>query len=140
MSAGTRSLLAPWIGGASAAASAAGRRSHLAPWIGGASAATVTRAGVRSLLAPWAGGAAAGIAPASSGGYRGLLAFWQGGAAAGPAAVQTPTTSGSGNWIPDNSPAEVKRKPRRKLIQANNMMLIAALLAVAQGESDGSNA
>lgn len=34
----------------------------------------------------------------------------------------------------------VKRKPRRKLIQANNMMLIAALLAVAQGESDGSNA
>lgn len=57
--AGRRSLLASWIGGASARLGG-GRRSMLASWIGGASA--VRKAGRRSFLAPWIGGASgAGI-------------------------------------------------------------------------------
>jgi hypothetical protein len=42
---------------------AAGHRSLLAVWMGGASAAPVTTSsGVRSMLAPWMGGASASVA------------------------------------------------------------------------------
>jgi hypothetical protein len=57
---GNRSLLAPWIGGASKphAAATQGNRSLLAPWIGGAAKPHVTATqGSRSLFAPWIGGA-----------------------------------------------------------------------------------
>ena len=74
--AGNRSLLAFWLGGASAPAgptTVAGTRSLLAPWIGGASAPATpptTAAGIRSLLAFWAGGASSGVSatPAVYGG------------------------------------------------------------------------
>ncbi len=56
MSAGFRSPLAFWIGGARPAE--AGARGLLAFWLGGAVAPAATNAGARSLLAFWIGGAA----------------------------------------------------------------------------------
>lgn len=70
---------------------AGGYKSLLAPWIGGASANPAAAVGgVRSLLAPWIGGAAAS-ATAQTGGRRSLLAFWMGGATSG--IVVSPTST-----------------------------------------------
>lgn len=64
MAAGFKSLLAPWIGGVSAAGEQGSVRGMLAPWIGGANApADATQAGYRGLLAFWMGGASAGARP-----------------------------------------------------------------------------
>lgn len=80
---------------------AGGYKSLLAPWIGGASSnpsAAVPNGGVRSLLAAWIGGASAPPgSPAANGGVRSLLAFWAGGATSGavqPQAVVSPFYSG----------------------------------------------
>ncbi len=82
-----------WFGAdEEAPASQAGYRSLLAFWVGGASAppAPATQAGFRSLVAPWLGGASAPTVPATQAGYRSMLAFWAGGAAQG--AIVTPPT------------------------------------------------
>lgn len=63
---------------------AEGQRSLLAPWLGGASSrpGAASNGGQRSMLAPWMGGASSGgIAPTTNGGVRSLFAFWMGGAA-----------------------------------------------------------
>lgn len=84
MAEGQRSLLAPWLGGASSAPAATGnggQRSMLAPWMGGASGggiAPTTNGGVRSLFAFWMGGAGAGVAyvPPTGGGIEAGYALW----------------------------------------------------------------
>lgn len=46
--------------------------------------------------------------------------------------------AGGGNWMAEPVAAETRK--RRPQIQATNMMLIAALIAVAQGDEDGWSA
>ena len=62
-------------------------RSMMAPWIGGASIgpASTTQVGYRGLMSFWAGGASPGAASATQAGYRGFLGFWAGGGGPGPA-------------------------------------------------------
>lgn len=80
---------------------AGGYKSLLASWIGGASAnpAAVSNGGVRSLLAPWIGGASAPAGGSvTAGGRRAFLAFWMGGAATGIVVPPVRTETPSGGW------------------------------------------
>lgn len=72
-----------------------GTRSLLAPWMGGAgNGPATTFQGYRSVHAFWMGGGATASTPAGATGRRGMLAFWMGGAgndgAAPPAVIATP--------------------------------------------------
>ena len=58
---------------------AGGNRSLLAPWIGGASSAPTTQGGLKSLLAFWAGGANSVEPSAIQGGFKSIFGYWAGG-------------------------------------------------------------
>ena len=119
MAAGFRSPL-PLLGlGAGAApTTTAGVRSMLAPWIGGAGVApSGTTAGVRSMLAPWIGGA--GVAPTTDAGVRSLLAFWVGGAGVSvtpePEAIPTGGGDSARRYLRNRSQfANRKRRPEER--------------------------
>ena len=78
----------------------AGRRSFLAPWMGGAWVAPPppsipSKLGYRGLLAPWMGGVSTSpiITSTVEVGYHSLLAFWMGGAG-----FLTTETGRAGSW------------------------------------------
>lgn len=74
--------------GISSSPSSSGVRSLVAPWIGGASSIGAERGSFRSMVAPWLGGAS--VSPSNRGGFKSFCYLWGGGAGCRPVTPPTP--------------------------------------------------
>jgi len=146
-SAGIRSLLAPWIGGAAAPSGAqtlileptegavivGGQQANLSLGLapstgeivfeGYAPSLGAATPGYRSFLAHWLGGASSTPAAPATAGYRSFLAFWAGGASDGTQIIIPPVVVVEAEQVPAGIP--VRDPERRRYIMPDGRVFIA---------------